>query len=450
MFWDIPANDDAILLIDSEKDRIFSFEAVQEKVGEAVHLLSSYSAKKSLGFLYCDNSPESIIAYLAALQKRDAVLLLNAGLNDELKKELTQTFQPNWVFSEGSFCKRNAAEQLEIHPDLAVLLSTSGTTGGSKLVRLSYENLQANAESIAQYLQIDQGERPITTLPMAYSYGLSVINSHLSKRASIVLTNQGVISKGFWDSFHKYLVTSFAGVPYTYKMLHRLRFDRMTLPSLRYFTQAGGRLPVDLVEYFLDTAEKNGQRFVVMYGQTEATARISYIPYESLANKKGTIGVPIPGGHLALDKENSELIYRGPNVMLGYAHSREDLKKGDELHGILRTGDLAEVDHDGFYTIIGRLKRFIKLFGLRVNLDDVEKMLEKSFSLPVACTGYDDRMVILIESEDDHCLSRKVIEKVQEMYKIHHSGLKVHFLPQFPVLPNGKIDYARLNVEVDA
>ncbi|MEJ8544087.1 AMP-binding protein [Brevibacillus borstelensis] len=450
MFWDIPADDDAILLIDSEKDQILTFQAVQEKVEEAVHLLSSYSERKSLGFLYCDNSPESIIAYLAALQKRDAVLLLNAGLNDELKEQLVQTFQPNWVFTEEGFCKRNVAESLDIHPDLAVLLSTSGTTGGSKLVRLSYGNLQANAESIAKYLQIDRSERPITSLPMAYSYGLSVINSHLTKRASIVLTNQGVISKSFWDSFHKFSVTSFAGVPHTYKMLHRLRFDRMTLPSLRYFTQAGGRLPIDLAEYFHDVAEKNGHKFVVMYGQTEATARISYIPYESLANKKGTIGVPIPGGHLALDKETSELVYQGPNVMLGYAHSREDLKKGDELHGILRTGDLAEVDDDGFYTIIGRKKRFIKLFGLRVNLDDVEKMLEKSFSLPVACTGDDDRLVILIEGEDDQDLLRKAIVKVQEMYKIHHSGLKVHFFRQFPVLPNGKIDYARLKEEVDA
>lgn len=448
MFWDIPADGRAVLFIDSENDTKLSYRDVQEKVAEAVHLLSSYSIKKSLGFIYCENSPETIIAYLAALQKRDAVLLLSANLNEELKEQFVQTFRPHWIFSDGRFCRREEEEHGDIYPDLAVLLSTSGTTGSRKLVRLSYDNLQANAESIAQYLQIDENERPITSLPMAYSYGLSVINSHLLKGASLVLTNQGVLSKDFWDSFHKNAATSFAGVPYTYKMLHRLRFDRMNLPSLRYYTQAGGRLPLDLVEYFLDVSRKNNHRFIVMYGQTEATARISYIPYERLPDKKGSIGIPIPGGKLSLDHETSELIYEGRNVMLGYAYHRDDLAKGDELQGVLRTGDLAEADHEGYYTIVGRMKRFIKLFGLRVNLDDIEKMLEQCFSVHAACVGDDEQMVVAIEGEQDHNLASRIQEKIQELYKLHHSVFKVRFLQQFPLFSNGKVDYSKLKEEM--
>ncbi|WP_126428708.1 AMP-binding protein [Brevibacillus marinus] len=449
MFWEIPADSKAVLLIDADKNKMLTFKDVQEKVTEAVHLLLSYSEEKSLGIMYCDNSAETIIAYLAALQKRDAVLLLNASLHEELKEQFVRTFRPRWVFSEGRFWKLNESENSKIYPDLALLLSTSGTTGSTKLVRLSYENLQANAESIAQFLQIDENERPITSLPMAYSYGLSVINSHLLKKATLVLTNQGVLSKAFWDSVHKYSVTSFAGVPYTYKMLHRLKFDRMTLPSLRSYTQAGGRLSLELVDYFLEVAQKNNYKFYVMYGQTEATARISYIPYERLPDKKGSIGIPIPGGRLSLDRETSELIYEGKNVMLGYAYNREDLAKGDELRGVLRTGDLAEVDEEGYYTIVGRLKRFAKLFGLRVNLDDIEKMLEQSFSLPIACVGDDEQMHIFVEGEQDSSLALKIQERIQKLYKLHPSAFKVCFLQQFPTLLNGKIDYGRLKEGVN-
>ncbi len=169
-------------------------------------------------------------------------------------------------------------------------------------MRLSADNIQSNAESIAQYLEIDENEKPITTLPFNYSYGLSVINSHLLKGATIVLTEKTVFFKDFWNTFKQYECTSFAGVPYTYQMLKRTGFDKLDLPSLKTMTQAGGKLNEEMIKYFYEYAERKNIRFFVMYGQTEATARISYVPFDKLKNKIGSIGISIPGGKLSLNE----------------------------------------------------------------------------------------------------------------------------------------------------
>ena len=292
-------------------------------------------------------------------------------------------------------------QDLEVHPDLALLLTTSGSTGSPKLVRLTLRNLAANAESIAQYLQLTPQERPITSLPMSYSYGLSVINSHLQVGATIVFTEDGVLQREFWDAVDQHHCTSFAGVPYTYQMLLQTGLLNKKGSSLRTLTQAGGRLEERYIQQMYDLAMARGWKFMVMYGQTEATARISYVPFERLGGKVGSVGIAIPNGLLSVDEHTGELVYRGPNVMLGYAECRDDLAKGDELHGVLRTGDLARQDDDGYFYITGRLKRFLKLFGKRFNLDDVEKILSRRFETSVACYGRDDLLMVAVEHCDD-------------------------------------------------
>jgi long-chain acyl-CoA synthetase len=134
-----------------------------------------------------------------------------------------------------------------LHDELALLFTTSGSTGSPKLVRISYENINSNAEAIAEYLSLSENERPITVLPMNYSYGLSIINSHLVKGATILLTARSIMEKEFWAFLKKEKATSFSGVPYTYEMLYKLRFFRMELPFLRTLTQAGGKLNEDLM-----------------------------------------------------------------------------------------------------------------------------------------------------------------------------------------------------------
>ena len=260
-----------------------------------------------------------------------------------------------------------------VHEKLALLLATSGSTGSPKLVRLSRENVESNARAIREYLKLDETERPITTLPMQYTYGLSILNSHLLAGGCILMTKESCVQEGFWKFFREQKATSLGGVPYTYQILKRLRFFEQEFPWLRSMTQAGGKLPADLVTEVGTWAQARGIRFYVMYGQTEATARMSYLPPEDCLKKPGSIGIPVPGGKFSLLGEDGEpvcgtgvdgeLIYEGANVSLGYAKNKEDLMRGDENRGVLHTGDIARRDADGYYYIAGRKKRFIKLYG---------------------------------------------------------------------------------------
>ena len=320
--------------------------------------------RKSLGLLLASNRYECLAAYLAALNSDTALILLDANLNSELQRDFLTAYRPDWVFAGtpgwrgegyresgfGEWClvERERPDDIEIHPDLALLLNTSGSTGSPKLVRLPLKSLEANAASIAQYLQLTPGERPITSLPMPYSYGLSVINSHLHAGAAIVFSEDTVLRREFWDAVDRYGCTSFAGVPYTYQLLLQTGLLKKKGSSLKTLTQAGGKLDERHVLQMHELALARGWKFFVMYGQTEATARISYVPFEQLGRKVGSIGVAVPGGMLKVDQQTGELIYMGPNVMMGYAECREDLAKGDELQGILRTGDLAREDADGY------------------------------------------------------------------------------------------------------
>ncbi|MCX7735869.1 MAG: AMP-binding protein [Candidatus Kapabacteria bacterium] len=464
MFWSNSEILKNLRLIEGKTQKTYLFNDFEPLISLILEKISI--KKKSVIALICDNSYLSVLSYLAALRSGNAVLLLNYSTDEQLLRELISTYTPELIiqtntsyqfdnyqldynFIDGlSLQKLNFEINSEIYPDTAVLLSTSGTTGSPKLVRLSYKNVQSNAESIAEYLKIEESETAITSLPMSYSYGLSVINSHILKGASIVLTNETIAQKSFWDLFKELSCTSYAGVPYNYFMLERLRFERMNLPSLKYMTQAGGKLAPEKIKHFYEISKAKNFKFFVMYGQTEATARISYVPYEKLGEKIGSAGIPIPGGRISIMDEdsilpageNGEVVYSGPNVMLGYAEKREDLAKGDELKGVLRTGDIGYLDNDGFLFITGRLKRFIKVLGQRVNLDEVEKFLEAHLSLQVALPVSDDEIHILIESKNkkDEELVTKI---VSETYGFHHSLIVTKCIEQIPVNSSGKKDY---------
>ncbi len=467
MFWQFQNIAKAnTALIDGSTGIDLTYEEIGSRCNEIATTIKD--VEKKLVLLFCDNTASSIILYLSALQSGNAVFIANARMDEKLKETLISIYSPEIIFSVSklphihaeydcqdieynySFYKTKISNgKSPINKNLAVLLSTSGTTGSPKLVKLSYKNIQSNAESIAEYLNITETEKPITSLPMSYSFGLSVINSHILKGASIVCTNSSMVMRDFWNLFNINKCTTFSGVPYNYQMLQRLKFDKLELPTLRAMTQAGGRLSEEFIKYYYDAAISKGIKFFVMYGQTEATARISYVPFEMLGNKIGSIGIPIPNGQMKIfagENETSEpgcegeLIYEGENVMMGYAENRDDLTKDDELFGKLHTGDLAYKDADGFYYITGRLKRFIKLFGLRVNLDEVEKMIENEFSAPAACYGTDESLKILIQTEDNNFASI-VKNKVIEFYKLHHSVVFVKSVNKLPITSSGKKDY---------
>ena len=472
-FWQkFKKNYHQISLVDTTISKLVDYKELSieaEKLSEKIKF-----SKKGLIFLFTTNNSESIITYIASLKSGNAVLLLDEKLNEEIRNGLIENYKPGLIITSNNlesdeythsfdfhslkYFKRKKTIAINIYPELAVLLSTSGTTGSPKLVRLSYKNIQSNAQSIAEYLSIDETERPITTLPFNYSFGLSIINSHLLKGSTIVLTEKTVFFRDFWNQFNEYKCTSFAGVPYTYTMLKRINFDKMELPTLRYFTQAGGKLSEEFIKHFNEYALNNDKKFFVMYGQTEATARITYVPFEKLSKKIGSIGISIPGGELKImndgveinnPNEIGEIVYKGDNVMLGYAETLEDLSKGDELNGELLTGDLGYKDEDGFFYVTGRMKRFIKIFGLRINLDEVQKMVENHFKISVACTGKDELLNILVHS-DDHLTEVKVKEEVMKMYKLNFKSLVVKSTNQIPTNTNGKYDYKRISEMFDA
>jgi acyl-coenzyme A synthetase/AMP-(fatty) acid ligase len=339
-----------------------------------------------------------------------------------------------------------------MNDELALLLTTSGSTGSPKFVRQSYKNIRANTKSIVQYLEIDESERPITTLPMSYTYGLSIINSHLWMGASIILTQKTLMRKEFWRQFEDFGATSFGGVPYVYEMLDKLRFFRMELPLLRTMTQAGGKLSPELHKKFAEYAKANGKRFVVMYGHTEATARMSYLPYEKSLEKCGSVGIAVPGGEFSLididgneiagSEVAGELVYKGDNVMLGYAESGDDLIKGDENGGILVTGDMAKRDADGYYCIVGRKKRFLKIFGSRVNLDETERILRAAFpDCDCACTGVDDKMTVCIT---DDTAKAGILQYLAEKTGLNRLAFDFIVINRIPRNEAGKILYSEL------
>jgi long-chain acyl-CoA synthetase len=467
-FWhNLKSFSNQVALTDTSTGKSVTYSQLEADADRIAAIIKNHN--KGIVFLFTTNTYNCIVAYLGILKSGNAVLLLDEKLNDEIRNDLISTYNPEFVltssetplehysdsFKFGSliFYRRNESLADKVFSELAVLLSTSGTTGSPKLVRLAYKNIQSNAESIANYLQINSNERPITTLPLSYSYGLSVVNSHLLKGSTIVLTDKTVFFRDFWNVFNEYKCSSFAGVPYTYTMLKRISFENIELPTLRYFTQAGGKLSEEFIHHFNQYSLEKRVNFFVMYGQTEATARITYVPAERLSDKIGSIGISIPGGELKLmnneieitnPNEVGEIVYKGDNVMLGYAENREDLCKGDELNGILFTGDLGYKDSDGFFYVTGRMKRFIKIFGLRINLDEVQKMIENHFGISAACTGKDDLLKVLVHS-DDKLIEVKVKNEILKMYKLNFKSTVVKSTNQIPTNSSGKYDYKKIN-----
>jgi acyl-CoA synthetase (AMP-forming)/AMP-acid ligase II len=414
------------------------------------------------------NRPDALVVHLAALASGHPVLLV-PGDSDSAIGALTTAYDPDVVARPGghgtwTLDERRHGSAHTLHPDLALLLSTSGSTGSPKLVRLSHENVQANAESIATYLGISGHDRAATTLPMHYCYGLSVIHSHLLRGAGLILTGRSVSDPAFWDEFRAARGTSLAGVPYTFDLLDRVGFDRMRLPQLRRVTQAGGRLAPERVIRYAELGRRAGWELFVMYGQTEATARMAYLPPHLAAERPQAVGVPVPGGSFRLqpldgpdgpgDPDTGELVYSGPNVMLGYAESPSDLGLGRTV-GELHTGDLARRAPDGLYEIVGRRSRFAKILGLRIDPQRVEAKLERH-GVRAYCAGADDTLAVAVarirtgssDGGPDHAdLDHADVDAAQvRRLAADECGLpvravRVRVMAELPRLATGKPDY---------
>lgn len=401
---------------------------------------------RQLVLIELSNNVEAIAAYLGALRARHPVIIINAG-NPHSAEKLVQQFRPSLHWNSGRLDAAADSLGMELHDDLCVMLSTSGSTGSSKLVRLSRDAVDANARSISEYLDISPHDRAITSLPPAYSYGLSVINSHLLAGAALALTERSVIDPHFREMMERAAVTSIACVPYTIELLESSGFFARIPASLRTITQAGGRLAAEKVLKIGQIAEEADIRFYVMYGQTEATARIAWLPPHLRDTHPDCIGRAIPRGRLWLrdpetgeeSRERGELVYTGPNVMMGYAEDPSHLAAGREVTD-LATGDLAErvegVEGD-IFRIVGRQSRFVKIFGLRIALDEIENQI-RAKDVEATVAGSDERIVVAIRGAiPEHCGAAEIAAQ----YKLPEDRLAVVALTELPRLENGKVDY---------
>ncbi|WP_323638621.1 AMP-binding protein [Pectobacterium polonicum] len=468
MFLDLEQRDPTALAAIDEQGRQLSYGELCAQGKQ----LSEQVPVGSLVFLLTENTFGSLIGYVGFLSHGIVPLMLDKDLDKVLCEQLISTYRPAYLWrpqgEEGQ--SQDAIFSLEnyelvptglvhcpLHQDLALLVSTSGSTGSPRLVRQSHRNILSNARSIVEYLAISSQERPVLNLPMNYVYGLSIINSHLLQGATLLLTTRSIMQREFWSFIKEYRASSLAGVPYTYEMLKKLRFMSMKLPSLKTLTQAGGKLLPELQAEFSHYAKESGRVFIVMYGAAEATSRMGYLPAEKALEKCGSMGIPIPGGRFAIVDENGdtiegdgsvgELVYYGDNVALGYAESDTDLQLGDERSGRLNTGDMVKRDRDGYYYVVGRKKRFLKIFGNRVGLDEVEIMIRSTFpDLGCACGGTDDRLYIFIT---DDTLSEQIRQFIALKTQLNHSAFRVKALPSLPKNNAGKILYAKLEAYYD-
>ncbi|MGA8846304.1 MAG: AMP-binding protein [Nocardioides sp.] len=420
---------DDVALVDG--DTSITYHSLRAAVEERAHDLSGTAPL----VLPMHNDLASVVSYLAALALHRPVILLEAGERAAVRRrDIVERYAP-------AIGSDPAAP--EPHPDLALLLSTSGSTGSPKLVRLSRDNLLANAAAIADYLDLRSTDRAITALPLHYCYGLSVLHSHLVAGASVVLTEASVADETFWDLAVGHGVTGLAGVPYTFDVFSASGFAERDLPSLRYVTQAGGRLAAERVQQLADLGRARGWDLYVMYGQTEATARMAYLPPALTHSHSGCVGVAVPGGAFRLHLPDAdgvgELIYSGPNVMMGYASTPDDLARGADLAELF-TGDLARIGPDGVVEIVGRSDRVAKVFGLRIDLERVEQTVAE----------LDPDLRLLADGDVLHAFTERsrstgrIEQAIADHVGLPASAVHGHRLATLPRTSAGKVDEAAL------
>lgn len=422
-----------------------------------------FSPERRLAFVIVNNCEQTIWGYLGFLKAGVVPLLLGSKLSKELFHRLCDLYHPTWIWAEESyFCEnpqfrhgsyvlsKRDAELYEIHPELCMMLTTSGSTGSPKCVRQTQANLEINSTDTIEHLGLSQKEAFITTLPMNYTYGLMLVQSHLLAGAKLIMNRSSVLTRDFWQLLNEEKATSFAGVPFTYDMLRRLHFTSMDLPSIRYVTQAGGKMEREAIMEVATALNQKGKDFIVMYGQTEGTCFMSYVPAESQISQAGSIGIPFRSGKFSLIDEfgnpindlgkSGELVFSGTTVSFGYAESWQDLSKGDVWKGYLPTGDLATCNEEGYFTIVGRKKRFLKIHGERINLDEVEDLLRKQ-GYENACQGKDDSIRIYTTEAD----TAKVMADISSMTAINRECLTVLQISEIPRGEAGKVLYSALD-----
>lgn len=426
-------------LIDEDNKKISQFSLFNK-----VQKLSEYFEDYSIIIIIADNCYEFIAGYISLMNKSKTIkILLDKSFPQEYIEKLVKSYKPNYIYlpinldiknikilktiklKTFKILKTNFKKEIKVNYINYLLLPTSGTTQSAKFVRLSKNNMLDNTKKIINSLNIKKNHCTITTMPAGYSYGLSIINTYLMSGAKIVLNNNTLFEKKFWKKIKKFNVNSFGGVPEFYKILKKLDFEKFLNKSIKYLTQAGGKLEEDCINYFGKICKKNKIKFFIMYGQTEASPRITCLPWKLFFTKHKSVGKPLSGYRVTIKKNGKELkkpfeigeiIVKGKNVSLGYAESLKDLKKGNTNKFILNTGDIGFKDKDGFVFITGRSKRIIKIFGKRFNLEDIENYLKKE-GYKIRCRPTDNKLYL--EASKKEIKNKNIINIISKQFSLN-------------------------------
>lgn len=457
---------DGARLVDASSGTVLTGPTLWHAIDQAAEEIGT--AGSGLVLLVAPWRLSSILRYLAALTVHRPVALLDPATSPEHLDDLVQRFAPAAVWGSGDLTDPHhtvpsgyeptatawirRCDGPPTHPDLAVLLTTSGSTGTARLVRLSRNAIIANAEAIRQALRLTGAELAPTTMPFFHGYGLSVLNSHLRAGAAVLITDANLMSDTFWGLVDQHGATSFAAVAHLYELLYQLHWNPAHHTSLRTLTQSGGRLRAEIKATLATDIGTNGGGLYVMYGQTEATARLAVLPPEQVFLRPESVGLAVPGSRLTIDGRTAasdgatgEVVFHGPSVMMGYADTAEDLARPDEHHGVLHTGDLGAFDADGYLYLHGRVNRIAKVQGVRVNLDHVESLAGRAHAGPVAAVAGDDLVTMWCQGPMTDEQAAAVARYVAEQLHLNRRGFRARAIDRLPTLSNNKIDYRFLS-----
>ena len=425
--------------------------------------------KRSVILIISENSLGSLLAYIFCIINNHIGIIIDSKTAKKNIIKIFQNYQPQYVFIskknnailkkvcsekyslfDQSLMKNKLYKKINLNKDLSLLLSTSGSMGSIKFVKLSKSNLKYNTDSIIKYLKVNKKDSAITNLPISYSYMLSIINTHFEVGGSIVISKYSLIEKEFWEILKKSKITSFNGVPYTYEMLERIGLKNIKIDTLKYLTHAGGKLDKEKLKKIIKFCKKSRLKFFSMYGQTEASPRISYLKPEFSQKKIGSIGKGIPGNKIYIIDNGGkkiskpfvegEIVCRGKNVFMGYSKNYKDLKKANEENYKLKTGDLGYFDKDGFFYISSRLSKIAKIFGYRVDIGILESLMSQK-GYKIACLSDNKKIFIFIEK------NYKKINLINDISKITNLNIRsfeLIKLKYFPRTLNNKISYNEL------
>jgi len=351
-------------------------------------------------------------------------------------------------------CSEEPVRVRSIDLDLAAIIYTSGSTGHPRGVMLTHRNFVVNARSIATYLQLVAADRVMCVLPFYYVYGLSLLHTHLAVGGSLVIENRSAFPNVVLSTMQEHEVTGFAGVPSTFAlMLHRSNLEEARLPNLRYVTQAGGSMSPAWITEWQERGPKAD--FYVMYGATEAAARLTYLSPADLPRKLGSIGRAIPNveivvltesGERAEAGEIGELVARGSNISCGYWNNPEETALRFGPMGY-RTGDFGYADDEGYLYLVGRQHDMIKVGAHRVGVQEIENVLQSHPAVHEAAVVAAPHE-LLVEAPVAFVVLRSTIDDIQNTLRAFCAGhlaphkVPLRIVPQddLPKLETGKLD----------